>query len=142
METGGRVQEREGSRSLEVTGQSVGELFSQLASDSGQLIRDEVALARQEIRDKLNSIKPALIVLAVAGLLAHAAILVLCATVCAALAPALGLWQAILIVAIALFIISGICFLVGARKLKRMSLKPEQTVQTLEENKRWLKELT
>ncbi len=42
----------------------------------------------------------------------------------------------------ALAIIGGIVAFSGIGQLKRTSLKPEQTIETLEEDKEWLKELT
>jgi len=136
------VSAPEQTRALDVAGQSVGELFGEVASESARLVRDEVALARQEIRDKLNSMRGVVVALTIAAFTGNAALLVLCAAVCAALSPAVGLWQGILIVSIAMAVISGAACAVGMRKLKRTNLKPEKTMQTLEENKKWLKELT
>ena len=57
-------------------------------------------------------------------------------------APLIGAWKALLVVGGGLVLISGVVALVSAGILKRMTLKPEQTMDTLEENKEWLKELT
>ena len=121
---------------------SVPELLSKLASESSHLVRDEIALARQEVHEKLVILRTALVWAAVSASLGLAAVLALCGAVAAALAPLIGTWKALLVVGGGLVLISGVVALVSAGILKRMTLKPEQTMDTLEENKEWLKELT
>ena len=121
---------------------SVPELLSRLATESSHLVRDEIALARQEVHEKLVILRTALVWAAVSASLGLAAVLALCGAAAAALAPLIGAWKALLVVGGALVLISGIVALVSAAVLNRMTLKPEQTLDTLEENKEWLKELT
>ena len=121
---------------------SVPELLSKLASESSHLVRDEIALARQEVHEKLVILRTALVWAAVSASLGLAAVLALCGAAAAALTPLIGAWKALLVVGGGLVLISGVVALVSAGILKRMTLKPEQTMDTLEENKEWLKELT
>src|SRR6185436_9724811 len=121
---------------------SVPDLLSKLASESSHLVRDEIALARQEVNEKLVILRTALVWAAVSASLGLAAVLALCGAAAAALAPLIGTWNALLVVGGGLVLISGVVALVSAGILKRMTLKPEQTMDTLEENKEWLKELT
>ena len=121
---------------------SVPELLSKLASQSSHLVRDEIALAKQEVHEKLVILRTALVWAALSASLGLAAVLALCGATAAALAPLMGVGKALLVVGGALVLISGSVALVSAAILKRLTLKPEQTLDTLEENKEWLKDLT
>jgi cytochrome c biogenesis protein CcdA len=120
---------------------SVPELLSRLASESSYLVRDEIALAKQEIREKAVILRTALLWAVISASLGLAALLALCGAATAALAPVIGAWQALLVIGGGLVVISGVVAFVSAGILKRMTLKPEQTVDTLQENKEWLKEM-
>jgi hypothetical protein len=37
---------------------------------------------------------------------------------------------------------AGVAISIGVSRFKRTSLKPRETIETLEENREWLKELT
>ena len=123
-------------------GTSVPELLSRLATESSYLVRDEIALAKQEIREKVSILRTALLWVVLSASLALAALLALCGAAAAALVPAIGAWQALLCVGGGLIMISGLVAYVSVGILRRMSLRPEQTIETLEENKEWLKEMT
>ena len=122
--------------------QSVPELLSKLATESSHLVRDEIALAKQEIREKAVILRTALLWAVISASLGVAALLALCGAAAAALAPVIGAWQALLVIGGGLVLISGVLAYVSFGILSRMTLKPEQTLDTLEENKEWLKEMT
>ncbi|HZS04183.1 MAG TPA: phage holin family protein [Blastocatellia bacterium] len=122
--------------------ESLGELISDLASQSASLVRDEVSLAKQELREKLGTFKAAAMVIACGAVTALIASLVLCAALILVLSLYVEPWAAALIVGGALAVTAGVILAVGVSHLKRTNLKPEQTLETLEENKEWLKEIT
>jgi uncharacterized integral membrane protein len=122
--------------------ESLGDLIGELASQSASLVRDEVALARQELQHKLKTVQLAASVIAVGAFIALIAALALCAAVIIALAEYVGSWQSALIVGLVLGMTAGIIILIGVSRFKRTNLRPEQTIETLEENKEWLKEIT
>jgi len=122
--------------------ESLGGMLGDLATQSASLVRDEVALARQELREKAKVVQSAAIVLAVGAMLALVSILVLCATVILALAEYVKPWQSALIVGLVFAIGAAISLTIGIGHLKQTNLKPEQTMETIEENKEWLKEIT
>jgi uncharacterized membrane protein YqjE len=122
--------------------ESISELLSKLANNSAALIRDELALAKQEMREKLSALQSGLVVVAIAAVMGLVALITLCAAAVIALAAHVGAWQSALIIGAILALTAGVTALVGLRRLKRTSLKPEQTIQTLEEDKKWLKEQT
>ena len=122
--------------------EGMGELLGELASQSASLVRDEVALAQQEIREKLKAVQAAVAVIAIGGLLALVSLMTLCAAAILALAEYLKPWQSALAVGLVLAVIASIIAFVGIGQLRRTKLKPERTIETLEENKEWLKEIT
>jgi ElaB/YqjD/DUF883 family membrane-anchored ribosome-binding protein len=103
--------------------ESWGELIGELAGQLVGLARDEVALARRELQQKLKTVQSA-------------------AAVIIALAEYVGPWQSALIVGLILGMAAGVTILIGVSRFKRTSLRPEKTIETLEENKEWLKDLT
>ena len=122
--------------------ESWGELIGALAGQLAGLARDEVALARRELEQKLKTVQSAAAVVAIGAFVALIATLSVCAAVIIALAEYVGPWQSALIVGLTLGAAAGVAILIGVRRFKRTSLKPEKTIETLEENKEWLKELT
>lgn len=121
--------------------ESFGELLGELLNQSAGLVRDEVALAKQELSEKLHVFQSVFLVLAVGMLLGIVAALALCAAAIIALVPYLGAWQAALMVGGVLAVVAGVITFIGLKRLKHLSLKPEQTLETLEEDKVWLKQI-
>lgn len=134
--------ERDHLRQAEEQHESIGEMLKDLAYQSAELVRDEAALAKQEISEKLKSVKSGIIVVAIGALIGYAAILALSATLVIVLAEYLALWQSALIVTGALALIALVTYLTGMRMLNQTNLKPKQTIRTMEENKEWLKDIT
>jgi uncharacterized membrane protein YqjE len=125
-----------------VVHESLGELVGQVASQSAGLVRDEVALAKREVQEKLKTVRSAASIVIIGAGAALMAAMALCAAVIIALAERVGPWQSALIVGLILGMIAGVVILFGISRFKQTSLKPEQTIETLEENKEWLKEIT
>ncbi len=122
--------------------ESLGELLGDLATQSASLVRDEVALARQEVREKVKVVQSAAIVVAIGAVFALVSILTLCAAVILVLAQYIKPWQSALIVGAVFAVAAAITIGAGIGRFNRTTLKPEQTMETLEENKEWLKEIT
>ena len=122
--------------------ESWGELIGELAGQLVGLARDEVALARRELEQKLKTVQSAAAVVAIGAIVALIATLSVCAAVIIALAEYVGPWQSALIVGLTLGMAAGVTILIGVSRFKRTSLRPEKTIETLEENKEWLKDLT
>lgn len=122
--------------------ESFGQLLSQLATHSAALVRDEVALARQEMRESARSLRMGIVTLAIGALIGWIALATFAAAAVIGLANLMNPEYAALIVAGALAVVGGGVAMVGINRLKRTNLAPEQTMETLEEDKQWLKELT
>jgi uncharacterized membrane protein YqjE len=118
--------------------ESLGDLLRELASSTTALVRDEILLARQELREKLEAVRRGLLLLAIAAAAGLAAFLLLCAAAVVGVAHFAGWLLAALIIAIGLALIAALVGLAGLRRLKGATLKPEKTIQTLKEDKEWL----
>jgi hypothetical protein len=122
--------------------ESFGELLGQLANNSAALVRDEIALAKQEMSEKVSSFRSGVVTTAIGGVVALLGVLALIAAAIIGLAHYMDAGLAALIVGAVLALVGGIIAMTGIGRLKQTSLKPEQTMETLEEDKEWLKELT
>jgi len=122
--------------------ESFGELLGQLANNSAALVRDEIELARQEMNEKVVVLRAGILTVAVGSIIGLVAILTLTAAAVIGLASYVGPGYSALIIGVFLGIIGGITAFVGIGQIKHTSLKPEQTIETLEEDKQWLRELT
>lgn len=120
---------------------SLGELFRDLAQESSALIRQELALARSEMRENLRDFARDAAMLAVGGGIMLMAALVLTAFLVAALGDLLGneYWLGALIVGVVYALIGGVLLMRGRGGLKRDELRPEQTIESLQADKRWAK---
>lgn len=122
--------------------ESFGELIGDLATNSAALVRDEIALAKQEMSEKLISFRAGVITIAVSSVILLVGTLTLVAAAVIGLGHLIGPgWSALLIGGV-FVLVGGITAMVGLGQLRRTSLKPEQTIETLQEDKEWLKELT
>jgi uncharacterized membrane protein YqjE len=134
--------ELERTTNAQLPRESYSELLGELANNSAALVRDEIALASQEMREKVASLKSGILILSAASVIGLIALETLTAAAVIGLIQAVGAANAALIVGSALAVIGAALALVGLGRIKRTSLRPEQTIETLEEDKIWLKELT
>jgi membrane protein len=120
---------------------SLGDLFRKLSTDSSQLIRQEIALARTEVASTIGragrnaaSVAVGLLVMGIGGL-------VLTGFAIALLGKLLGnYWLGALIVAVVYLAVAGIGMMTALRKARRARLVPEQTVQSLRATQHWARE--
>ena len=118
---------------------SLGELFSELAAETGTLVRQEVALAQAEVTAKATRVGKNVGYLAVGGAVGYAAVLSLLAGVVLGLSYFMPAWIAAVLVgllvgAVAFFVISS-----ALEELKNTNLKPEESVESIKEDAQWLK---
>jgi hypothetical protein len=75
--------------------------------------------------------------MAAGGALAYAGLLALIATVIIVLANVMAWWLSALIVGIVVVAIGGLMIQRGMSALKQSGIAPEQTIDTLKEDKEW-----
>ncbi|MGW7210430.1 phage holin family protein [Streptomyces sp. NPDC054837] len=98
---------------------SVGELVGQATEQLSQLVRQEVALAKEELAEKGRRAGRGGGLLGAAGAFAYAGLLALAGTATAALSLALAVWAAALIVTAVLFVIAAVLAARGRAQLRR-----------------------
>jgi hypothetical protein len=119
---------------------SLGELFSELARETGTLVRKEVELAKVEMTAKAKIAGRDAALVAGGGSIAMLGVMALLAALILALGTLIPLWASALLVGLMVSITGGVLVALGIRAFKGLDAAPRQTMQTLEENKRWLSE--
>jgi Putative Actinobacterial Holin-X, holin superfamily III len=118
---------------------SIGELFSELANETSTLIRQEVALAQTEMTAKLTTAGKNAAFVAAGGAVGFAAFLTLLGAVVAGLSYFMPIWLSALIVAVVVGAVAFYLISSSLAALKGANLAPNETVSTLKEDARWLK---
>lgn len=120
-------------------GPGLGELFKQLAQDSATLVRQEMALAKAELRQNVKSLAKDAVMIAVGAVLAMVGGLVMVAFLVILLGDVLNnYWLGALIVGLLFLAIGGILAMSGMKKLQKEEVAPTRTLETLKEDKQWL----
>lgn len=122
--------------------ESISDLLGNLAGQTTDLVRDEIALAGREFYEKAKVLRPALIVLAAGAFLAMLASIALCAAIVLVISRFIDTWLSAAITGGVLGAIAVTMLIYSVGRLKQANLKPEQTLRSLKENKEWLKEMT
>lgn len=118
---------------------SIGDLFSELASETSTLIRQEMALAQTEMTQKATKAGKNVGYLAVGGAVGYAGLLAIVAGVIMGLSYLIPAWIAALLVGAVIAIASYVLISSGLTALKNMDVKPTATVETIKEDAQWLK---
>lgn len=121
-------------------GHSVGELFQELAHETSNLFSLEVALAKAELSQKASQAGKDVGFLAIGGAVAYAGFLVLLLAVVIGLANLIPAWLSALIVGAVVAIIGYALVRKGLNDLRRWSPAPEQTIESLQADKRMVQE--
>lgn len=115
-----------------------GELVKELIAHAQNLVREEVRLARVELRDEAKKAARGSALTGAGAVVAYVGMLALTACLILALATAMAAWLAALIVGGVLLIIGGAIVATGVGKLRDLGMN--ETRKTLEEDGRWAKE--
>jgi hypothetical protein len=119
---------------------SLGSLFSQFTSDLSALVRDEIQLARVEVTEDLGRASRAGAMLGGAAGAAVIAIIVLSFAAAWGLAEVMPAGFAFLIVGIIWSVVALALFAIGRDRMRDANVKPEQTIETMQENIQWVKQ--
>lgn len=119
---------------------SVSELFSELASEIGTLVRQEIKLATTEMGDKARLAGRQIGYMACGALLGVVALLTLFAALVVGIATFIDLWVSALIVGLATAVVAIVVAWKGAAALRSMRVAPRQTIETLREDREWIRE--
>jgi Putative Actinobacterial Holin-X, holin superfamily III len=126
------------NRSLE--NRPLGDLFGDLATEMSNLVRQEVALAKVEVAQKVKYVGRNVGYLVVGGAVAYAALLAILAGIIMLLAKVLPDWGAALLIGVVVAVVGWLLIGKALMALQRAELTPRETVETLKEDATWMKE--
>lgn len=123
----------------DVEDQSVGDLLGKVTTDLSALMRQEVALAKVELKEEAAKAGKAGGMLAGAGAVGYLVLVFLALALMFALDSVMPTGWAALITAAVLGLVAGVLFVLGRTRLKQVDPTPQQTVETLKEDVQWAK---
>jgi uncharacterized membrane protein YqjE len=118
---------------------SLGEIVSDVSQDLTTLIRQELDLAKTELKEEGTKAAKGAGMLGGAGLAGYFSVLFLSTTLMFVLDEFLDLWLAALIVTVLWAIATAVLALIGKKKLQASRPELPQTQETLKEDVRWAK---
>ena len=132
---------------------SLADLLKELRDESSTLVRQEVALAKTEIGEKVSTyatnaayVAAGAAVALIGGIFLLLAVANVVSGIFFHVLPSIGTWMAgaigYAIVGLVIAIIGYVLYQKGVTTLKNATAVPEKTVASLQENKEWLKNKT
>lgn len=119
---------------------SLSDLLSELAGDFSTLVRQEVDLAKAEVKQEAKHAGQAAGALVGGAVAAFVALLLLAFALAWGLAEVLPPGFAFLIVGLLFAVVAGVLLQSGRKKLQHVEPAPTQTIETLKEDKQWLQD--
>ena len=118
---------------------SLGDLFSDLAAQTGKLIRQEAALAKSELTDKAAAAGKDIGLIAAGAFVGYAGMLAVVAGVIVLLAYVIPLWASALVVGAVLGIVGYFLVSSGMSHIKNANWAPQESMESIKEDAQWLK---
>jgi Putative Actinobacterial Holin-X, holin superfamily III len=121
-------------------GPSVGDLLTTLARNTGTLVQQEVQLAATEMTAKARGAARDLGMIAAGGALVHIGVLAILAAVVVGMSPLIPIWLSSLVLGVMATVVGYVVLRKRVDSLGRLNPIPKETVQTLKDDKLWVKE--
>jgi hypothetical protein len=118
---------------------SLGELFGELSGEFSTLVRQEIELAKVEIRQEASKATKAGGMLGGAAFATYLCVVLLSFAVAWGLEAAMPAGVAFLIVGVVYGIVAAVLFREGKSRVRRVRAVPEETVETVKEDVQWAK---
>jgi len=134
--------DRAANTGTDVGDTSIGQLIGDISDDLSKLFRQEVELAKAEVRQEATKAGKAAGMLGAAGFAGYMTVLLLSFAVVYGLSNVIDAGWAALIVAAVWAIAGGVLYANGRRKLREVNPVPRRTVETVKEDAQWLKNPT
>lgn len=115
-------------------------LLSDLAAETGTLVRQEIALFKAEFGEKLTRMGVGTAALAAGGLIAFSGWLALLAAAILGLSHVLAPWLSALIIGVFVLAVGIGLALFGKSRLKADALVPHRTLNSLREDEAWIRD--
>jgi hypothetical protein len=121
---------------------SIGELIGDISDDLSRLFRQEVDLAKAELRTEAGKAGKAAGILGAAAIAGLMTVLLTSWALVYALDSVMPIGWAALIVAVIWAIVGAVLYSNGRKRLRTVSPVPQRTVDTIKEDGQWLKNPT
>ena len=132
-----------GSHTDDLRDRPIGELLKELANETTTLVRQELDLAKAEMREKASKAGPGFGMWGAAGVTGLLALGSLTAFLILALDRAMPNWLSALIVGLVWAAIAGVLYVRGKQRVEEAgSPVPEKTIETVKEDVQWAKHPT
>jgi len=118
---------------------SVPEVLQDIIGNIQEILRSEVQLAKTELKEEAAEAAKPLITMGVGLVLGAYSVGLLLLAAVYALAKIMSMWSAALLVGAAVAIVAVLLINVGLGGLKRINVKSERLIASLQENMRWVK---
>jgi hypothetical protein len=122
------------------SGRPVAALLSDLAGETSTLVRQEIALFKAELGEKLTRMGVGAAALAAGGVVAFSGWLALLAAAILGLSEVLAPWLSALIIGVVVMALAGGLALFGKSRLKADALVPRRTLNSLREDEAWIRD--
>jgi len=116
------------------------DLLLQLSRDASRLVEQEIALAKQEAREKVQQLQTGVLTVSAGALLLQVGFLALAAALVFGLAQVLPSWGAALAVGVAFCVVGGLVFAKGKHGLSDVEVTPQKTAESVKEDVKVIKE--
>jgi len=130
---GDRGAHATGGQARSQTDRSIGDLVSEITSDLTSLMRQEVQLAKAEMKQEAKKTGKAAGLLGAAAFAGYMTLLFLSVALWWGLSNVMDQGWAALIVAVLWAVIGGVAYAVGRSRLRDLDPMPERTIETLRE---------
>lgn len=118
------------------------DLLSELSDDVTTLMRQEVQLAKLELKAEATKAGKAGGLLGAGAVLGYVSLLLLLWAVSWGLAAVMPTGLAFLIVGLVVGVMAAVLAMLGRKRLQKVDPAPDTTIQTLKEDKQWISEQT
>jgi uncharacterized membrane protein YqjE len=136
------MQEENSREQQEREDRSIGELFSELSQKTTTLVRQEIELAKVEMSQKASRVGKNVGFLVIGGVVAYTGLLALVAAGIILLGEVIAYWLSAAIIGVVIAAVGAVLVIKGASTLRQEEPTPRETVETLQEDKEWLKDQT
>lgn len=121
---------------------SIGDIVNEVIEDTQKLLRQELALAKAEVREEATKAGKAAGMLSGAGFAGYMVIVLVTFSAVFGLGAFIGLAWSALIVAAVWAVIGAVLFFLGRSRMRTVSPQPRQTIETLKEDAQWARHPT
>jgi uncharacterized membrane protein YqjE len=136
------MQEENSREQQEREDRSLGELFAELSQKTTSLVRQEIELAKVEMSQKASRVGKNVGFLLIGAVVAYTGLLAVVAAGIILLGEVIAYWLSAAIIGVVIAAVGAVLVVKGANTLRQEEPTPRETVETLQEDKEWLKDQT